>query len=92
MVKFSAGILRSNMHRVVNPPGDQGDSTRLSLVYFSRPLDDAVLKALEGSDLIDAERKKRPEYQNEESITAKDWILRRASMFHRALDIVEVIC
>jgi isopenicillin N synthase-like dioxygenase len=28
MVKFTGGLLRSNIHRVVSPPGDQGRETR----------------------------------------------------------------
>lgn len=67
LVKFSNGILRSNIHRVVAPPGDQGIITRYSLVYFCRPEDDVVLKSLvEGSE------------DGEEEVTAKEWILRRA--------------
>ena len=50
MVKFTAGILRSNMHRVINPPGAQSDCTRMSVVYFSRPEDQVILKILEGAD------------------------------------------
>ena len=42
LVKFSAGVLRSNIHRVVPPPGVQGCETRYSLVYFSRPEDEVV--------------------------------------------------
>lgn len=57
MVKFTAGVLRSNIHRVVNPPGEQGDSTRMSLVYFARPEDEVILQTLEGSELIDEKRK-----------------------------------
>ena len=78
MVKFTAGVLRSNIHRVVNPPGEQGDSTRMSLVYFARPEDDVVLKVLVGSDLIDGKKKNHVEFAGEEQITAKEWILRRA--------------
>jgi isopenicillin N synthase-like dioxygenase len=67
LVKFSSGILRSNIHRVVAPPGEQGSVTRYSLVYFCRPEDDVVLKSLvEGGE------------EEEEEITAKEWILRRA--------------
>jgi len=76
MVKFTRGVLRSNIHRVVNPPGDQGDSTRMSLVYFARPEDDVVLKPLEGSRVVDASKTGMEE--DDEEITAKDWILRRA--------------
>lgn len=74
MVKFTNGLLRSNIHRVVAPPGAQGDYTRYSLVYFSRPEDTVPLKRLEGSDLI-------PTLDDgvvEEDINSKDWILRRA--------------
>jgi isopenicillin N synthase-like dioxygenase len=60
-------MLRSNIHRVVAPPGEQGSVTRYSLVYFCRPEDDVVLKSLvEGGE------------EEEEQVTAKEWILRRA--------------
>lgn len=78
MVKFTAGILRSNIHRVVNPPGEQGDRTRMSLVYFARPEDEVLLKVLEGSDLIDEKRRQHAEFAEEELVTAKEWVLRRA--------------
>lgn len=73
MVKFTAGILRSNIHRVVNPPGEQGTEKRMSLVYFARPEDEVVLRELEGSEAIKARGK-----GDGEEITAKEWILRRA--------------
>lgn len=79
LVKFSDGRVRSNVHRVVAPPGEQGEVTRYSLVYFCRPEDEVVLEslvecgcgegdggAMEGKD-GDGER-----------VTAKEWILRRA--------------
>jgi isopenicillin N synthase-like dioxygenase len=69
LVKFSAGKLRSNIHRVVAPPGEQGKATRYSLVYFCRPEDDVALKSL-----VDGEEKQ----VEEEEVTAKEWILRRA--------------
>lgn len=78
MVKLTAGILRSNIHRVVNPPGQQASHTRMSLVYFARPADDVILKALDGSNLIDERRRQCPETPDEEEITSKEWILRRA--------------
>jgi isopenicillin N synthase-like dioxygenase len=37
MVKFTNGLLRSNIHRVSAPPGEQADYNRFSLVYFNRP-------------------------------------------------------
>ncbi|SMQ48830.1 unnamed protein product [Zymoseptoria tritici ST99CH_3D7] len=78
MVKFSGGVLRSNIHRVVNPPGEQARSTRYSLVYFSRPEDDVLLQVLDGSKMIDEKRRTEGSGKEEEVITAKEWILRRA--------------
>ncbi|KAH9037671.1 Clavaminate synthase-like protein [Lactarius pseudohatsudake] len=37
MAIFSAGILRSNLHRVVPPPKAQASFERWSLVFFTRP-------------------------------------------------------
>jgi len=74
LVKFTRGVLRSNIHRVVNPPGEQADEVRYSLVYFARPENDILLKALEGSAVIGEGK----EEEGEEEITAKEWILRRA--------------
>ena len=78
MVKFTAGILRSNIHRVVNPPGAQQDCKRLSVVYFNRPEDHVILKVLEGSKMIDEKVEAHPELANGEQITSKEWTLRRA--------------
>ncbi|OAQ65285.2 1-aminocyclopropane-1-carboxylate oxidase [Pochonia chlamydosporia 170] len=74
MVKFTNGLLRSNIHRVVSPPGEQADSTRYSLVYFNRPEDDVILRRLQNSDRI-------PPLTTglvEDEVTSKDWIIRRA--------------
>lgn len=73
MVKFTNGLLRSNIHRVVSPPGQQAKHARYSLVYFARPEDDVVLKRLEGEvipPLVGGAK--------EEEVNAKDWIIRRA--------------
>ncbi|KAJ4290509.1 hypothetical protein N0V90_010726 [Kalmusia sp. IMI 367209] len=68
LVKFSGGRLRSNIHRVVPPPGEQGRVDRYSLVYFCRPGDDVVLRGLvEGGG-----------EEEGEGVSAKEWILRRA--------------
>jgi isopenicillin N synthase-like dioxygenase len=79
LVRFSASILRSNIHRVVSPPGEQAGYKRMSLVYFARPEDEVVLKALRESEMIsDACKKQGIGEDDEEEITAKEWILRRA--------------
>ena len=74
MTKFTNGLLRSNVHRVVAPPGEQANSTRYSLVYFSRPENDVLLKRLEGSDLVP----ELGEGDVEEDICAREWITRKA--------------
>lgn len=74
MVKFTNGLLRSNIHRVVSPPGDQADSTRYSLVYFARPEDSVMLRRLEGGSRIPILK----DGDAEEQINSKDWIIRRA--------------
>ena len=47
-------------------------------MYFNRPEDDVVLKVLDGSPLIDAERARNPSVDEGEAISAKQWILNRA--------------
>lgn len=74
MVKFTNGLLRSNIHRVVAPPGEQADHTRYSLVYFNRPENDVMLKRLDTSEMIPPLEKD----EVEEEINSKDWIIRRA--------------
>ena len=81
MAKFTNGLLRSNIHRVVSPPGEQGDFTRYSLVYFGRPENEVLMKRLQGSSKI-------PELADgevDEEINAKDWIIRRALGHRHAL-------
>lgn len=78
---FSGGILRSNLHRVVPPPGAQATHPRWSLVFFMRPANDVRLNALnEESELV----KERIEAMNMEDkkkyspdVTAREWFARR---------------
>lgn len=64
---------------MANPPGEQQGEVRDSLVYFSRPEDEVVLKVLEGSRMIE-ERKKQEGVEQDDGRewTAKEWILNRA--------------
>lgn len=70
MVKFTNGLLRSNIHRVVSPPGEQGKETRYSVVYFSRPEDEVVLRRLD-SDVIPELKGGEKE---EEQMNSREWI------------------
>jgi isopenicillin N synthase-like dioxygenase len=73
MVRFSGGILRSNLHRVVSPPGEQAQEVRRSLVYFSRPEHNVVLTRLRGG-LVDELGDGAVE---EEGVSAREWLVRR---------------
>ncbi len=74
LVKFTAGLLRSNVHRVVPPLPPQDGIDRYSLVYFSRPEDAVVLRRLKGG-LIDAQPQEK---SSEVEMTSEEWILRRS--------------
>ncbi|WWD18255.1 hypothetical protein CI109_102705 [Kwoniella shandongensis] len=75
LVKFTAGLLRSNIHRVVPAPGQQAELVRNSLVFFSRPEDSVVLRRLKGG-LIDAQPVSE---QVEEEMTADEWIMKKGT-------------
>ncbi|KAF9225088.1 Clavaminate synthase-like protein [Gyrodon lividus] len=80
---FSGGILHSNLHRVVPPPGAQGDYERYSVVFFTRPGNSKVLRALvEGSPLIAEAVKQHPEENFETGSTAEEWLARRVKYQH----------
>ncbi|KAL1409602.1 hypothetical protein Q8F55_003597 [Vanrija albida] len=74
MVTFTSGILRSNIHRVAPAPPPQDHLDRYSLVYFTRPEDDVVMRRLKGG-IIDAveDSVATPE------MTAAEWWLKRGS-------------
>ncbi|KAJ7452624.1 hypothetical protein FB451DRAFT_1409314 [Mycena latifolia] len=59
MAIFSGGILRSNIHRVVNPPGEQGSFPRYSLVYFMHPADpvETVHRSVAVKSSVNTERR-----------------------------------
>jgi hypothetical protein len=51
----------------------------MSLVYFARPEDEVLLKALRESEMIrEASERLGVGEGDEEDVTAKEWILRRA--------------
>jgi len=49
---LTKGFIKSTIHRVVTPPADQIEISRLGLLYFSRPGDNAPMKAVP-SPLLD---------------------------------------
>ncbi|EGN93564.1 hypothetical protein SERLA73DRAFT_78448 [Serpula lacrymans var. lacrymans S7.3] len=75
---FSGGILQSNIHRVVPPPGAQSHFERWSLVFFTRPGDSVILRALveDSSAIADAVAQKSDKSFETDS-TAAAWFARR---------------
>lgn len=74
LVKFTAGVLRSNVHRVAPAPAPQDKEDRFSLVFFSRPEDSVVLKRLKGG-VVDQQPIRADEGQE---MTSEEWILKRS--------------
>ena len=71
---WTAGYLKSSIHRVVVPPEDQMHIDRLGLLYFLRPARDLDLKRVE-SPLLD-----RLGLESEgEGITAGEWVRARVA-------------
>ncbi|OCH93542.1 Clavaminate synthase-like protein [Obba rivulosa] len=77
MTLFSGGILRSNLHRVIPPPKDQGKYERWSLVFFTRPGNPVELRPLTESALIADAVAKAPEGKYQAGSTAAQWFARR---------------
>lgn len=75
MVTFSAGILRSNIHRVVPPPAPQDKLDRSSLVFFARPEDEVILRRLKGGIIDEQPVEENPEPE----MTAQEWWMKRGT-------------
>lgn len=73
MVNLTAGILRSNIHRVAPTTGPQAGLARTSLVYFARPEDNILMTRLKGG-IIDMQP---ADEEIEEEINCSDWVIRR---------------
>lgn len=68
----------ANTNLTSSAPGPQGSQPRLSVVYFSRPANHVILRALvEESRMIAEVVKKTPERSFETGSTSKDWVERR---------------
>ncbi|KAL6304008.1 Clavaminate synthase-like protein [Sparassis latifolia] len=75
---FSAGILRSNIHRVMPPPGAQSQFERYSISFFTRPRNSVVLRALaDKSETIANAVARAPPEGYDTGSTSAEWISRR---------------
>lgn len=81
MALWSGGLLRSNLHRVVNPPKAQASHVRWSLGFFTRPNNDCILAPLvEDSEVIAEAVNQTPFGKDNPNLapqTAGDWYNRR---------------
>ena len=75
MVEWSAGILRSNMHRVTFAPGEQGKVTRYSHAYLVRPQADAPMKRLGGQGSLIPELE---DGEEDNTMNAREWEAHKA--------------
>lgn len=78
---LSGGILHSNMHRVVAPPGAQYDHPRWSMVYHTRPGKGVKVHPLtkESEMIREAVKHMQPDQREKfnVNITAGEWYARR---------------
>lgn len=74
---WTAGYLKSSIHRVVAPPPDQAHIDRLGLLYFLRPAYDLKLKALESPLLKREGFVSDGSTAESDGITAGDWVRAR---------------
>ncbi|KAI8990676.1 Clavaminate synthase-like protein [Trametes punicea] len=75
---FSGGILRSNLHRVMPPPGQQSRFERYSVAFFTRPKNSVVLRPLvdQSRTIADAVLE-NPKAEFYSGATAGEWTARR---------------
>lgn len=83
LIKLLDGKLYSAVHRVVAPPGEQGNSMRHSVVYFSRPNSSVKLRDLfqypSEEDVANLEQA-----SGEPLLNAAEWVKQRAKNWNTA--------
>ena len=75
MVEWSAGVLRSNMHRVTFAPDEQGKISRYSHAYLLRPDGTAPIKRLAGGESLVPPLE---EGEEDNAMNAKEWEAHKA--------------
>ncbi|KAI1762642.1 putative oxidoreductase [Hypoxylon sp. FL1150] len=79
-MRFSNGVLCAGRHRVIPAPGAQGEWPRYSIVYFVRPEDNCLMKKFKVKGVPEGSE------DEEEAITATEWIFRQSSALGNKLD------
>jgi len=76
--RWTNGLWRSSLHRVVNPPPKEASSARLSMVFFTGPGQDTVVEPME-------ECVQRTGGQSlHEPVTTKEYLLQKMQMLQTA--------
>ena len=79
--QWTAGLLKSTLHRVIFPATQEKSQDRYSLAYFCHPLDDALLEpvpsALVGEHAADGKASGRRTADGKAVMTAKDHLMER---------------
>ena len=83
MVEWSAGILRSNMHRVTFAPGEQGKVPRYSHAYLLRPDGNAPMKRLAGGKSLVPPLE---EGEEDNMMNAREWEAHKAVAIRQGRD------
>ncbi|EFX01571.1 2og-Fe oxygenase family protein [Grosmannia clavigera kw1407] len=78
---WSAGYLKSTIHRVIRPPEDQASQFRLGLFYFVRPGDDVDIKPAP-SPLLKRLRLVREDSGEAELVTGLQYVRERVKNYH----------
>lgn len=78
---LSGGYYKPTIHRVVQPPVDQRQSTRLCVMYFGMPQDDVRLVPLSDSPVLQ-EAGIEHKFEDTEAPTMNDWRTARVRYVH----------
>lgn len=87
MVKWTGGVLRSNIHRVTYPPGLQGEFDRYSIAYLVRASGDTDMRTLKAALIPDAEATEEADEESE--ILAGDWEKKKSVALLQGKDCVK---
>ncbi|KAB8339343.1 hypothetical protein FH972_022276 [Carpinus fangiana] len=75
IVEWTGGLLRSALHRVVNPPGQQANVTRQSLAYLVRPAREMTMSRLAGGNSLIPPL---PKGEQDDTRSVTEWATSRA--------------
>ena len=85
LVEWTAGILRSNEHRVTSPPGKQAEHVRHSLAYLVRPEHGTPMKRLRGGYIPSAAE----DGKEDSSLNAEEWEMKRINDLKYGVDVIK---